>query len=212
MAGSSDIPPASPGTLDDEFDTTDTSDPMTGWTTRQTPTTHNINSFLKSHYYVKRTAVATSAGHVGIEKNWTPSAGQYCSTKLTDCVIARSGNQVGAALWVTDGTKFEMIRVIYDSTFNTLRVTAYNTVGAPTSDLAGIQAPDRQAQGPVWFRVRYNSSTSIDWLVSFGGIFYSPVLLARNPGFTISQVGIGLDTQNTALDGEAVFDYFRSSF
>jgi len=221
LAASGWIPPGSAGTLDDEFDTTDTSDPMTGWTTFQTPTAHDINSTALSCYYLKKTATAASTGHVGIYKSWSPSAGQFVTAGLLDCVQSMTNFQRGGGIFVGETNpvtgKTLNFWIVNNGHGPAISVTEYSAAGTFTATRAtyggGTADPEaREFWTPIAFRIRYNSSTSLDFDISRSGRLWTPVLRAYNPGFTIAQTGIVLDTQQGTYDGELLMDFFRSSW
>lgn len=205
--------PTVPGTLDDEFNGTDTSDPMAGWTTLQTPTSHDINSTVTGHYRVQKTAVNSSAGNVGIYKAWSPAAGHQIVTKITDCALSFNNFQTGAMLFVGTATPgaLECARLFYNGTNIVVGATAYSGPGVPATALATVGGTWHRAC-PLWLRVTFNSATSIDWHYSLSGLVWNAILLARNPGFTIGSVGLAIDTQQASVDGEAIFAYIRSNF
>jgi hypothetical protein len=213
LSASADAPPASANAADDEFDTTDTSDPMTGWTTLQTPTAHDINSTAKSHYRVQKTAVNAATGHVGIYKAWTPAANDTITWKCTDSVSARVSFQRGFLVWVSEAAPGKMaVFGIADAGSGpqllVMNYTAPGTFGSTSITLGGSHS----LNGPLWLRVKYVSSTSLSWYWSLNGYLFTPALTAHNPGFTIGAFGMGVDTQNATVDGEAIFDWVRKNW
>ena len=208
LAGSADIRVA--GANDDEFDTTDTSDPMTGWTTLQTPTAHDINSTAKSHYYVKKTATSASTGHVGIYKAWSPSAGGTVTCKMTDCIQARVNFQRGGGLFIAEASPGKMMNLwSVDAGGGALLQVTYYTAPGTYSSAPGTYGVAGQAMWPIYFRIVYNSLTSISYYFSMSGKLWTPILVAHNPGFTVGAAGLCIDTQNATYDGEAIFDWIR---
>jgi len=207
LYGSADIQVA--GGSDDEFDTTDTSDPMTGWTTLQTPTTHDINSTVKSHYYVKKTASNASTANVGIYKSWSPSNGSTVTCKVTDCVQSTVNFQRGAMLFVGESTPGKMVclMIVQDGSGPRPVVVSQSAPCTFSSTLATWGSAGLYM--PIYMRIVYNSSTSISYYISGSGKFWTGVLGAANPGFTVGSAGVAIDPANTSTDGEAIFDWVR---
>ena len=207
--------PASPNASDDEFDTTDTSDPMTGWTTLQTPTSHNINSTFPSHYYITKTATTASTGHVGIYKAWTPSNGDSITCKLTDYAWTNANYMRGGALFIAEATpgKMMVIHWVQDTingVYGELAVNYYTAPGTYSSAPGAVKRDGHPA--PLYLRVVYNSSTSISYYFSTTGLIYKPILLAHNPGFTVGSFGLSVEPNNATYDGTAAFDWIRKNW
>lgn len=208
--------PASPNASDDEFETADASDPMTGWTTLQTPTSHNIHTTFAGHYYVTKTATSASTGHVGIYKAWTPSNGDTITCKLTDYAWEDVSFIRGAQLFAGETTpgKMMMIHWVQDTTngvWGRLAVNYYTAPGTYSSAPGGI-SPSTLPYAPLYLRIRYNSSTSIDYLYSQSGLIFHPVLKAHNPGFTVGSFGLSIEPANASIDGSAAFDWVRKNW
>lgn len=202
LSGDPDIRVA--GVNDDEFDTTDTSDPMTGWTTMGSPTAHNINSTAKSHYYIKVNANASTA-FCGIYKAMSSPFTVTC--KVAD--LTNVGNYNTAALFVAEAAPGKMwtISVQYSNAPFTVRTESWTS---PTSGSAnGAGFAERVAPPPVYLRIVVNSTTNVDFLFSKTGFIYTPVSSAVNPGFTIGSVGIAVQPINASFAMQAAFDWIR---
>lgn len=216
LAASPDIPPASPDAFDDEFDATDTTDPITGWTTLQTPTVIDRNSTAGSHLYLKKTASNASTAHVGVYKAWTPSAGDTITCKVTASRMESANNYMRSGmLFLGEATPGKLILITYvqDGSGPKLSVIYYTAPGVFSSTLTTSGAAFTWGGGGTfYYRVRYNSSTSIDYMVSKDGWFYTPILVAHNPGFTIGCAGLAIDPANTVADAEAIFDWIRKNW
>jgi hypothetical protein len=181
LQGSIDIRVA--GTNDDEFDTTDTSDPMTGWTTIGTPTTHNINSTIKSAYYVSKTAAAGIGVH-GIRKA-SPSLPFTVTAQITPGVMeanARAGLMVGVA------TPGQMISLSWDGTNSTDTFIHIDQWTSPTVYQASV-ASATVGYYP-YLRIICTSSTAIQMQFSPNGYLWYDYAGSLNPGFTIASVGL----------------------
>jgi hypothetical protein len=200
------------GGSDDEFDTTDTSDPMTGWTTMGTPTTHDINSTLKSHYYLKLNSAA-GEHYTGIYKAWSPSAGSKVTAKLAAALGSADFARAGV-LFVSEATpgKIRSIGLLHSGITPQINVDSFTN---PTTYLTNTTAvaPNFLSRWdfvlPFYFRIVYNSSTSLDFQASINGIFWVTYVAAMNPAFTIGAVGLAVD--NNGGSAEAYFDWIRFS-
>lgn len=205
LAGSSDIRVAA--TNDDEFDTTDTSDPMTGWTTLGTPTAHDINSTVKGHYYIKKSAAAGVGWH-GIYK----AVPGLPDTIITKIAALNGKNQFNTAAiffgesppgkMETIGIRFsanQQCRVEHDSWTGPTGTGAAITTGADMYPYAG----------PLWVKLVLTSSSSISVYLSTNGLLWLPFTIARNPGFTIGVAGLVVDCENASDDVEGLFDWIR---
>lgn len=206
LSGSPDIPPGSPHADDDEFDATDTSDPMTGWTTLGTPTTHDINSTVLSHYYVKRNAAAGTKLD-GIYK--TPPSFTWTATcKVSDASVHADFMKAGLFIVEAGPGKIEALQVESNGSYGRPMVEAYTNrttyASAPYGGPGGIGVP-------IYLRITARSSTDIDWLWSHNGLVWNKVVAARNPGFTIAGVGLMINGENPTYDMAAAFDWIRFS-
>lgn len=204
LAGSADI--AAGGGSDDEFDTTDTSDPMTGWTTIGSPSTHDINSTALSHYYVK--APASDNNLHGIYKA-CPSIPFTMTAKLTDAALAANFNYAGIA--IAEGTpgKYELLGIAHATTtfsnvgrgLNHEAWTNRTTYGSTVATKQGFDAP-------IYLRIVVTSSSNVTFQYSMNGKLWRTLTSARNPGFTVGSVALFVSSQN-ASQAEAIFDWVR---
>jgi hypothetical protein len=202
LQGSPDITVA--GTNDDEFDTTDVSDPMTGWTTLGTPTSHNINSTVKSHYYIRQAATATF-GMVGIYKA-IPAVPFTVTCKISDADLQTNFNLVGLLVAEASPGKIETLELVHTTPGVGYGVDAYtNRTTFASTPVAFTGSYDT----PIYFRCVVTTTTSIGWYVSRGGLIWRTLVTGRNPGFTVGSVGLQATSQSATTDGEAVFDWIR---
>lgn len=192
---------------DDEFNTTDTSDPMTGWTTLGTPTTHDINSTAKSHYYVKQSATAGTA-LVGIYKAKSPAFTVTC--KLTDSIFRANNNAAG--VFVGEATPGKILALERGHfTTSTVGGIAFEQFTNPTTWSATHQNLTRYAVGSIYLRIVVTSSTNIAAYWSHNGLSWHVVETGRNPSFTVGSAGIFAKSENATYDQEAFFDWIRFS-
>lgn len=217
LAGSPDR--AAGGGNDDEFDTTDSSDPMTGWTTLGSPTAHDMNSTAKSHYYVKRTGGA-SAAWSGIIKA-VPSMPFTVTAKMAAMLeIPTSNSLAGLVLGEASPGKLLTYSLINylgrwclfpqlwtnPTTYNTSMGTSY-----PLSSAWGDAGVVKVGGPPIWLRLVVNSSSSVDFFWSMDGLLFNQHQLAQNPAFTIGTVGLGVERGGNSKDIAALFDWIRFS-
>jgi hypothetical protein len=192
------------GTNDDEFNTTDVSDPMTGWTTLGTPTSHTINSTVKGHYYVRQAATAT-LGLVGIYKA-IPATPFTVTCKISDADLQSNFNLAGLFVAEASPGKIEQLEVIRSNSGIGPGVDNYtNRTTLNNTPVAQVVGPDT----PIYFRCVVTTTTSIGWYISRNGMVWRQLITGRNPGFTVGSVGVAVAAQSATTDGEAAFDWVR---
>lgn len=204
LSGDPDIRVA--GASDDEFDTTDTSDPMTGWTTMGSPTAHDINNTIKSHYYLSINANAGTS-FCGIYK--AKSSPFTVTTRFSDYI--NSGNYNTASLFVAEASPGKMwtISVQYSTTAGQIRTESWT---GPTSGSANVvSATGVVANPPMYFKIIVNSTTNVDFLYSFNGLIYTPLSVAVNPGFTVGSAGIAAQPISASIVMKLAADWVRFS-
>jgi hypothetical protein len=205
-----DIVPGSPDADDDEFDATDTSDPITGWTTLGTLNALDTNSTLAGHLYMRKNA--TSSTRVdGIYK--TRTVPFTITAKLSDLSTPdqymRAGIFIAAALpgdvetlavirteptgWRVDPWQLEVLDFTNPTSFN---ATVADEI------LRGTVVP-------IYLRIIVASSTDVTYQYSYGGQWFYTVVANRNPGFTVGAAGLFLNPQNASNDMHAWFDWIR---
>ncbi len=206
LAASPDIRVA--GASDDEFDSTDTSDPMTGWTTLGAPTAHNINSTAKSHYYVSKDATAGPAQH-GIYKAISVPFTVTC--KITDMTL--NGNDNCAGVFVGEASPGKMLQtsLVYNSGVNTRRKVQCQKWTNPTTWSSTTAAIDGNFDVPIYLRMVVASSTDISAYYSVGGHVWRTIVVSNNPSFTVESVGLFMLQNNASYNMKAVFDWVRIS-
>lgn len=206
FAGSPDIPLG--GGSDDEFDTTDTSDPLGSWTTIGSPTTQDINSTIKSHYYIACNANA-SASIKGIMKTASPpftvvakmSDFAYRSSfNMAGLVIASGTDASGGAHTLTLRCNGNLSPHVY--------VDPWTNATSPGGSLHEEAGPSPAAM-PSYFAAVVNSSDDVDWYFSHGGMMFSLVGSNTNPSYTVGAYGLMADAQNGSFGVKAAFDWIR---
>lgn len=208
-SGSSGAAP-SPTADDDEFDVTDVSDPMTGWTTLGTPTTHNINSTRASNYYVKLNATGTTA-LTGIYKA-CPSIPFTVTAKVSDYIAVNTNFMRGASLFIAEAApgKIEAIEILRNggvSAGSHAEVNAYtNRTTYSSTPTASTQ---QNVDAPAYLRIVVTSSSNVSYYISSAGFLWTTVLAGRNPGFTVGAIGLSVDPENATFNCEALFDWVR---
>jgi len=201
LAASADIRVA--GANDDEFDTTDTSDPMTGWTTLGAPTAHDMNSTAKSHYYVKQAATAGTSW-TGIYKA-NPSTPFTVIAKLADA--SPNANYNGAGLFIGESTPGKM-SVLEGVAIADRRARIENFTN-PTTYASTTGGTPVYINVPVYLKIIATSSTSVAYYISKGGHVWTLLATAYNPGFTIGSVGLCVKSEHATVGIEATFDWIR---
>lgn len=206
--------PLTKGALFDGFDTTDTSDPITGWTTLGSGdiSAHDTNSAAKSHYHIKKTV--TSGGLVGIYKSWSPSAGKAVSCRISDEVIRNTNNVVG--MFIAEASPGKIMTFMQGNYAAVLdrRLLSYDYTNRTTfaaENGAGGLTTGAPYSLPLCLKMIWVSSTEIRLQFSQGGMgwinyFDSPWF---DPGFTVGAAGLFVDTNASGTDVEGFFDWFN---
>lgn len=211
LAGSPDKLPTSPSAGDDEFDTTDTTDPMTGWTTLGILDGLNINSHTLSHLYLKKAANANTRVD-GIYKAatvpFTITAKVSAHTVRAD--YSRAGIFIGAA---TPGD-IETCGLVHSGIHYQGEVLDMAAPTTLTATIAAVSFFATSAVGaaralPWYFRIIVASSTDVTYQISYDGVFWYSLIANRNPGFTVGSAGLFVNPQNGTTDVEAIFDWVR---
>jgi len=189
--------PASPGADDDEFDTTDSSDPMTGWTTLGSPT-HDMNSTVASHYYV--TSTAGSVALQGIYKAKSPAFTVTC--KLTEWTY-KTGTPTRFGMFIAEAAPGKLESISADVA--KIAIDAWTNRTTFSSQPAAV-APSMNP-GPIYLRIVVASSTDVSYYWSRSGHIWNTVAANRNPGFTVGAVGLFVNPE--ASGATAIFDWIR---
>jgi hypothetical protein len=208
--GDFDVSP-NPTADDDEFKATDTSAPMTGWTTLGTVTAQDTNSTVLSHLYLKRAALSTLAID-GIYKA-IPSIPFTVTAKLTAHTARADFGRVG--IFYAEATPGQMetlavVRSSGDEAGNVLDMASPTSLtGTVTSTKISTSNLSDRSGRDTYFRFVIASATDVSYLVSYDGLLWFALVSNRNPGFTIGSVGLFVSPFNASNDVEALFDWIR---
>lgn len=202
------------GSLWDSFDTTDTSDPMTGYTTLGSPAAHNINSFARSHYYLKA-AAAASPSLDGIYRSWSPSDGDYVECWLTGHKTDIANYIAGLFIGEAGGAgKIMSLHVtmnynaIWDSHVGVFKYTNRTTFSS--EPFASTNLRDIPHEGGIGLRWARESSSAFRFYLSWDGNLWLPHSATIDPAFTVGIVGLFCDTNSASGSGaEAIFDWLN---
>lgn len=199
LAASADIRVA--GVNDDEFDVTDTSDPMTGWTTLGVPSAHDINSTRKSHYYVASSVAASAL--TGIYKA-CPAMPFTVTCKVSDFVMTtNSSYRAGLLIAEANANTGKLVTCGISN-----QGVVINTVW--TNRTTFSSNPSSMSTYNVnYYRLVVASSTVVTGYFSIGGVIWSPIGAAFNPGFTVASVGLCINPLSILTEG--LFDWIRFS-
>jgi hypothetical protein len=201
LQGSADIVPGSAGAIDKEFDSSTLGGAAVG-----TPTTIDADTTAKGHLYINL-AAAAGTHWSGRAWSWSPSNGHYVKAKLADYRIFSNYNRV--ALFVGEATPGAMRLINVDAENRIATLSA----SSPTNASYITQLSGRDPWAPIYFRIVYNSSTSLDLQFSRAGLTWTTVSAAVNPGFTVGSAGLVVSNEDgtSGHDVEAFWDWIRSS-
>lgn len=184
-----------------EFDTTS----LTGLTAIGSPTTEDADTSVPGHYYIASTSTSALMGRyvAAPAEPWTAITkvsawlGLHNADRYVGALFAGSSNLLGGvdvmAARVSGG-----VYTGYEHYWS-------GNPPAPNTNIVSTTAFAHQL--PVWYAIRGNSATSYDFLISYNGYVWYQIVTARNPGYTIDSVGIGLAL--AAVQGWAAYDYLR---
>jgi hypothetical protein len=214
LAGSVDV--RAGGAFDDEFDTVDATDPLTGWTTMGALTAHSTSSAAKSMYYARSAAGGNLVN--GIFKA-APTIPFTVTMKIDNGVIGSNYQMGGLVLCVAGGAgALTFFGLNFDSS------GGYGTRGLivmkcsnpatfsslqHTGAFAYSYGADAFVWPPVYLRIVVNSSSSVDYQYSRDGRYFNTQYAASNPGFTVGAVGIAVRPPNSGYATELYSDWIR---
>lgn len=201
MNGSADIKSA--GVNDDEFDTV-----LTGWTLLNAPNIAVSNSDLASHLHLKANANANQALK-GIYKA-SPSIPFTVSCKITDCYARQANNKAGLILANAGLTAFASLMFICNDAGTGSPANSLMPVNFTWSSLTAPSALTTINCGVSagYLRMVVNSSTSVDCYYSINGLIWR-FITNFNPGITVANVGLGVDSGHATYPGEMFVDWIR---
>ena len=189
---------------DDEFDTTDTSDPMTGWTTLGAPTAHDMNSTRLSHYYGN--AAAAALGLHGIRKT-APSMPFTMTAHFSDYMLAGGNARAQIAVLETGSGK------IFSFGFAGNFSLPGNVIGdiwtTRTSYGSNPVAVSGQLSGVKYVRMVVTNSTTIQCQLSTDGMLWWDYGSVVNPSMTVADVGIVYEGHTSGRAAELLVDWVR---
>lgn len=199
--GPADRPPGSPGAGDDEFDTTDTSDPMTSWTTLGTPTAHNIHSTVPHHYFVSKASGGISLS--GIYKAKSPAFTVTC--KLSGNNVQNA--QARAGLFVAEASPGKVLTISRASNRASVQTDIWTNPTTFASTPAGPANDVHEAT--LYLRMIVASSTNVTTQYGFDGFSWFTQGNALNPSMTIGSAGLFIDPASSGDTQQALFDWIR---
>jgi hypothetical protein len=197
------VVPASPATNDAEFDSGTI---PSGWSLHNAPANVDYNTTRKSCLYLK--SANTSEGWAGIYVTSLPST----PFTLTIAVLGfqSTADYQKAGLFVSNGATgaHEAVQV---GRHGAERRVAYEGYGSNTAAGGGSTAAIDNIWVPVYLRIKVNTTTSVDYSWSMDGYIWRSMVAARNPGFTISRIGIAVKQESTSTQTELLVDSARFS-
>jgi hypothetical protein len=157
----------------------------------------DADTTIPSHYYLQDNTVSFAAvGHYasGLTSPWT------AITRLGHNV--RNAN-MAVGLFMGEATPGAIEAIAF--LVNAIAVFRYTN---PTSFGSQLASMAINQDNPAYCLIRSNSSTSYDFFISFDGMTWVPLILARNPSLTISTVGMHLFAQD-AGGCSASYEFLR---
>jgi hypothetical protein len=204
LQGSPDI--VAGGGSDHEFDST-----TIGGSNLGSPDTIDANTTALSHLYIKKGA-SNNENIYGRYWSWTPSNGQILTAKLAGETVRNQFNMVGLGVAEASPGKVEGIMFSHINAYGTIYHTQWSSpTGSTTTVTSNAFGDQLPRYSPIYFKITYNSSTSLDFAFSYSGLpgTWLSVTSARNPGFTVGAFALFLMVNNAGADLEALFDWVR---
>jgi hypothetical protein len=198
---------------DDEFDITDITDPMIGWTTMGTVTSHNINSAAKSMYYMNLAAAGNLVN--GIVKT-CPTIPFTVTMKLDSARMASNYGMAGLILAASASGALTIFGPNFDTSgaggqraIIVMKCSNPATFVSIQHYYAMIWGTGAGLDQPIYLRIIVTSSSNVTYQYSRDGRMFTTIFAASNPGFTIGVVGIGGRPHNATDLTELWSDWIR---
>lgn len=205
LKGSADAVPASPSAYDDEFNTTDTTDPIGGWTTLGTSfDALNSNSDAASHLHMKKIAPGTFQVY-GIYKT-APSVPYTVTCKVTD--YQKLGGYAQAGLMITETSPGKLF------VFGPCSSSGLDWVAGAWASRTSRSSAIESRPGLGWvqyMRMIITSGTNVTCQVSDNGLVWHTIHSSLNSGLTPANVGLFITGQDGNVLCEGFFDWIRFS-
>lgn len=195
------------GTNDDEFDQNGSGTPS-GWTNISSGAADTIDTnTFKSHLHLKANAGAGTAWK-GIYKT-APSLPFTMTAKFSDATSISNFNYAAIGVGAAGSTgAFAVTGIQHNNNgIYTACVTVYTN--RTTVSAGVVSGGNLSARTPLYFRIVATSSTNVSYYLSYNGMFWHPINVAHNPGFTIAIVAIMVNSESAADACELYCDWVR---
>lgn len=180
------------GTPDTSFEFNGTS--LAGLTLVGTPDVEDAHTSVPGAYFVQDDDNAYVGRYVAATPPFT------VVTKMLDkLMVATDGYKAG--LFISDaapGMSSDTNVILQGNANQQIWVEVAGTSNITNTPYNGM---------PVWFAIRVNSSTDVDFLFSPNGRVWYKIVDSRNPGFTVATCGLTIIGAGTGM--AAAFDYLR---
>jgi hypothetical protein len=190
------------GTPDTAFEFGTTS--LTGLTAMGTPDIEEAHTTMPGHYYVSDNDSSQVGRYAAVTPPFT------AITKMTEAVVRVNYHYAGMFCGeATPGKMVSALMVFVDTdqgpTLRSFSTPADGSPGSPT-----LLTPPARSLGhyPIYFAIRANSSTDVDYFFSHTGRIWYPLALAHNFSMTVASVGLNA-TSYSATAVQAAYDYLR---
>lgn len=177
-----------------EFDTSS----LSGLTALGTPDVENADTTIPGAYFVADNASGVAwCGRYAT----APSAPFTAITHLLGANVVNNYN--GAGIFIGQATPGNLDTIHWADAARYVQSAAWTA-----TTFVGSESHTSDHLYPLYFAIRVNSGTDVDFLWSSNGYVWYEHVNARNPGYTIGSVGIAIVSQNTTRLG-AAFDFLR---
>lgn len=207
LLASPDQLPASPSADDEEFDAA-----LSGSWTTSASTTATANG-TPSHLLLS--APATGSVALKYTGKPIPSMPFTAIAKMVDTSARLNNHETGLFLGESSPGKIEII-ALRDNGSNDFGLSVQAWTNPTTVGSTPIILPTTSGYGfhpPLYFKLAVTSSSSVRYYFSFGGLEWTEITSgARDPGFTIGQIGfVNYAGTGNVYGVDTLWDFLRFS-
>lgn len=176
---------------------------LAGLTALGSPDAQDADTTVPDHYYIRDDNATNSLVGRYLASPATP----FTAITKAAMNVRTSPSEAFAGPFVGAATPGALLVVCRDWSGGTTRTDSWLQWTNPTTFNTGGGVGVQWPIGTVYFAIVAHSNTDVDLMVSHDGYIWVPIVLARNPGFTIGSVGMCINAGNTVT--AAAFDYLR---
>ena len=176
---------------------------LAGLTAIGTPDAEDANTSIPGHYFVAETNAAN-----GMNGRYmaSPTIPWTAVIKLTDANIEVNHNKAG--IWYAANSAGSPGNLDFLMLYGATTTPKTERWTSPTVFGVNIAQVHNGGEPTIYFAIRVNSATDVDFMFSWNGWVWYGITMARNPAITIAYLGIGVSCESSTQVA-AAFDYLR---